>query len=58
MTAKFFPYKVTDRPVTLLDGKPYVPQANTNILETFRRLGWVPPSERLNDQAKDQTTVA
>lgn len=23
----------------------YVPACSTNILETFRRLGWIPPSE-------------
>lgn len=25
--------------------RPYVPAAKTNILETFRRKGWMPPSE-------------
>lgn len=34
------------RPVSLLDGKPYTVAAQTNIRETFRRLGWVGPEER------------
>jgi hypothetical protein len=25
--------------------KPYIPAAKTNILETLKRLGWLPPSE-------------
>ena len=29
----------------LLQGKPYTPAVKTNILETFKRLGWTPPSE-------------
>lgn len=24
---------------------PYEPSVSTNILETFRKMGWVPPSE-------------
>ena len=32
-------------PTTLLSGKPYTSSAETNVLATFRRFGWVPPSE-------------
>lgn len=32
-------------PVTLLDGKVYTPSSKTNVMETFRRFGWTPPSE-------------
>jgi hypothetical protein len=31
--------------LTLLTGKPYIPAAQTNVLETFKRFGWTPPSE-------------
>ena len=34
-----------NQPKTLLQGKPYTPAVQTNILETFKRLGWIPPSE-------------
>lgn len=37
--------KKEDKPMYLLEGKPYVPAAKTNILNTLRKLGWVPPSE-------------
>nr|AMP48347.1 hypothetical protein [uncultured bacterium] len=30
---------------TLLTGKPYVNAARTDIVQTFRRFGWTPPSE-------------
>ena len=33
----------------LLDGAPYTVAAKTDILKTFRRLGWVPPSEVTRD---------
>jgi hypothetical protein len=33
-------------PTTLLAGKPYTSSAETNVLATFRRFGWVPPSEQ------------
>jgi hypothetical protein len=29
----------------------YVPAASTNILERFRSMGWVPPSEVKNEKA-------
>jgi hypothetical protein len=32
--------------------KQYVPAAKTNVLETFKRLGWVPPSESPKIQKK------
>jgi hypothetical protein len=32
-------------PVSLLDGKPYVNAAKTDIRQTFKRLGWVGPEE-------------
>lgn len=25
--------------------KPYVPAAKTNIVETLKKLGWIPPSQ-------------
>ncbi len=37
--------KQKEQPKYLLDGKPYVPAARTNILDTLRKFGWVPPSE-------------
>ena len=33
-------------PATLLAGKAYTPAAETNVLATFKRFGWVPPSEQ------------
>ena len=29
----------------------YVPAASTNIMERFRAMGWVPPSEAKNEKA-------
>lgn len=37
---------------TLLTGKPYTPAAKTDIRETFKRLGWTPPSEAKQGDAK------
>lgn len=34
------------RPLSLLDGKPYTVAAQTNIRETFRKLGWIGPEEQ------------
>lgn len=34
-----------DQTLTLLTGKPYTNAAQTDITKTFRRLGWVVPSE-------------
>lgn len=34
------------------DHHPYIPAVKTNILETFRRHGWTPPSEDPAIQAK------
>jgi hypothetical protein len=36
------------------DHKPYTPAAKTNVLETFKRQGWVPPSEQQEYQNKWQ----
>lgn len=36
------------------DHTPYVPAAGTDILTTFRRLGWTPPSEDQATQEKWQ----
>jgi hypothetical protein len=33
----------------------YVPAAKTNILETLKRLGWIPPSEDKRFQEKWNT---
>jgi hypothetical protein len=32
--------------------KPYIPAAKTNILDTLKRLGWLPPSEDPRHQEK------
>lgn len=32
--------------------KPYIPAAKTNILDTFKRLGWYPPSKNPRVQEK------
>lgn len=37
--------KQKPQPQYLLDGKPYTPAAATDIRNTFRKFGWVPPSE-------------
>lgn len=42
--------EVTAEPKYLLDGKPYVPAAKTDISRIFRKYGWVPPSEVKNDR--------
>lgn len=34
-----------DANLTLLTGKPYTNAAQTNILATFKKIGWVVPSE-------------
>lgn len=34
-------------PKTLLEGKPYVPATRTDVLATFKRFGWTPPSEKM-----------
>ena len=31
---------------TTFDHQPYTPAAATDVLATFRRKGWVPPSEQ------------
>ena len=31
--------------LTLLTGKPYVNASKTDVVQTFKSLGWVPPSE-------------
>jgi hypothetical protein len=35
--------------------KPYIPAAKTNIADTFKRLGWMPPSESAWYQEKWST---
>lgn len=35
--------------------RPYVPAAKTNIAETFKRVGWMPPSESAWYQEKWST---
>jgi hypothetical protein len=32
--------------------RPYIPAAKTNVLDTFKRMGWEPPSEDKRFQAK------
>lgn len=36
------------------DHAPYVPAAGTDVLATFRRKGWTPPSEQAATQEKWQ----
>ena len=36
------------------DHAPYIPAAGTDVLATFRRLGWTPPSEDPATQTKWQ----
>lgn len=35
--------------------KPYIPAAKTNVLETLKKLGWIPPSEDARFKEKWQT---
>lgn len=37
--------KEIDRTLTLLTGKAYTNAAQTNIVDSFRKMGWTPPSE-------------
>lgn len=37
--------KAIQQRLTLLTGKPYTNAAQTNIINTFKRFGWVVPSE-------------
>lgn len=39
------PAWLAQRPSLLNPNWKYVPAASTNILERFRAMGWVPPSE-------------
>lgn len=34
-----------ERKYGLLEGQDYVPATHTDIVKTFRKFGWVPPSE-------------
>lgn len=38
--------EIISRALTLLTGKPYTNAAQTDISETFQKMGWIPPSER------------
>lgn len=42
-----FPWKGS-----LLDGAEYIPSAQTDVQKTWRKFGWVPPSE-----SKEKTDV-
>lgn len=35
-----------DKITVLFDHQPYTPAVSTDVLATFRRKGWVPPSEQ------------
>lgn len=37
--------KKVEQELTLLTGKPYVCAAQTDVVATFKRLGWRPPTE-------------
>jgi hypothetical protein len=39
------------RPSLLNPNWRYVPAASTNIMDRFRAMGWVPPSEVKNEKA-------
>lgn len=41
-------------PAPLLQGMPYTPAVKTNILNTFRKFGYVPPSEAKGDSLTQQ----
>lgn len=43
-----------DKPYRLLDGAAYVPAVKTDVRETFKRFGWVPPSEQKKVEPKEQ----
>jgi hypothetical protein len=45
------PSRLAIRPSLLNPDWKYVPAAFTNIMERFRAMGWVPPSEAKNEQA-------
>jgi hypothetical protein len=34
--------------------KPYIPAAKTNVVDTLKKLGWIPPSEDKRFQEKWQ----
>lgn len=34
----------------------YVPAAKTNVMDSFRKMGWIPPSELKAQQEKDNAT--
>ena len=38
------------RPSLLNPAWKYIPAASTNIMERFRAMGWVPPSEAKNEK--------
>ena len=42
--------KQPQQPQYLLDGKPYTKSVATDISQTFRKYGFVPPSEAKNDR--------
>lgn len=42
--------KQPQQPQYLLDGKPYTKSVATDISMTFRKYGWVPPSEVKHDR--------
>jgi hypothetical protein len=42
--------EIEHQPHYLLDGKIWTPSVKTDILKTFRKFGWVPPSEVKNDR--------
>lgn len=35
-----------EQQLTLLTGKPYVNAAKTDVMNTWRKFGWTPPSEK------------
>lgn len=39
-------HEKVEQQLTLLTGKPYVNAAKTDVMQTWRKFGWVPPSEK------------
>lgn len=49
-------YNVKPGARTLLDGRPYTPSHQTNILKTLLAAGWTPPSGTLPTLTKNEDT--
>lgn len=53
MNDKLIPYKAYSPGWLLSDpNREYIPEANTDIRESFERMGWTPPSKTRNRRSK------